>query len=133
MKILQFAFDGGPTNPYLPHNHRVDALVYTGTHDNNTTLGWFSELTEEQRARVYDYFGENTEAMPWLLVRAALASVACLAVVPLQDLLALGGEHRMNMPGTTDGNWSWRFDWSQMPDDLASRLRALNGLYGRSD
>ena len=133
MKILQFAFDGGPTNPYLPHNHRPDSLVYTGTHDNDTILGWFAGLSEVQKAHIYDYFGQTGETMPWLLIRAALASVARMSIMPLQDLLGLDGEHRMNTPGTTAGNWRWRFEWSQVPDELAAKLREWNQLYGRCE
>lgn len=133
MKILQFAFDGGPTNPYLPHNHRPASVVYTGTHDNDTILGWFTSLSDAQKAHIYNYFGRTGETMPCLLIRAALASVARMAIVPLQDLLALNGKHRMNTPGTTEGNWGWRFDWAQIPDELAGDLREWNQLYGRCE
>jgi len=133
MKILQFAFDGGPANPYLPHNHRTRAVVYTGTHDNDTILGWYADLSDPQKARVREYFGQTSEKMPWLLIRAAFASVACMSIVPLQDLLELDGEHRMNTPGTTAGNWRWRFEWSQIPADLASKLRGWNRMYGRCE
>ncbi len=132
MKILQFAFDSDAANPYLPHNHRADAVVYTGTHDNDTTLGWWVGLDEDRRRRVQDYLGHPAEAMPWPLIRAALASVCRLAVIPFQDALALGSEARMNTPGTTEGNWRWRFRWEQVPPELAGRLRYLNGLYGRT-
>lgn len=131
MKILQFAFDGGSENPYLPHNHEMASVVYTGTHDNDTTIGWFDGLDEERRAVVLDYLDYPTESMPWPMIRAALASVAQLAIVPLQDVLELGGEHRMNLPGTSVDNWSWRFDWSQVPPDLAARLAHLNRIYAR--
>jgi 4-alpha-glucanotransferase len=131
MKILQFAFDGGPDNPYLPHNHEIDSVVYTGTHDNDTTLGWYQSLEPESRARVLDYLGSPSEEMPWALIRCALASVAALAVVPLQDVLALGSEHRMNSPGTNIGNWQWRFKWDQIDDEAVTRLRHLVALYGR--
>lgn len=131
MRILQFAFEGGSDNPYLPHNHVRDAVVYTGTHDNDTTLGWFGGLDGPAQGRVLDYLGQPREPMPWPLIRAALASVANTAVIPLQDALALGGEHRMNTPGTTQDNWRWRFAWEQVAPDLAARLRHLSGLYGR--
>ncbi len=131
MKILQFAFGGGADNPYLPHNHSRDSVVYTGTHDNNTTLGWFDELDDAIKTQVYQYFGETQEEMPWLLNRAALASVAQLAVVPMQDVLSLDGSHRMNTPGTTEGNWRWRFHWDWMRDSLPQQLRQLNQIYGR--
>ena len=131
MKVLQFAFDGGADNPYLPHNHSAECVVYTGTHDNDTTLGWFEALPAPARGRVLDYLGRPGEPMPWPVIRCALASVARLSVVPLQDVLALGSGHRMNTPGTSIGNWSWRFRWEQVPDTLAQRLAALVRMYGR--
>ena len=131
MKILQFAFDGDAQNPYLPHNHEINTVVYTGTHDNNTTLGWYEELDRTARARVMAYLGQPAEPMPWPLNRAALASVANLSVLPMQDLLGLDAAHRMNTPGTSEGNWQWRFKWKQVPADLGDRLRAMLDLYGR--
>jgi 4-alpha-glucanotransferase len=131
MKVLQFAFEGGADNPYLPHNHERDYVVYTGTHDNNTTLGWFESQNPELQRHVLEYLGAPGEGMPWPLVRSALASVAQLAVMPLQDVLSLGEEHRMNRPGTTEGNWQWRFVWDQVPHDSAQHLRRLVELYGR--
>ncbi|MFL6713035.1 MAG: 4-alpha-glucanotransferase [Sulfurifustis sp.] len=132
MTVLQFAFDGGPTNPYLPHNVEIDQVVYTGTHDNDTTLGWFEGLRPDQQNRVREYLGSG-EPMPWLLIRVALMSVGRVAIVPLQDYLGLGRAHRMNMPGTSRGNWSWRFDWSMIPSDLAGRVRHLVEMYGRGE
>jgi 4-alpha-glucanotransferase len=134
MKILQFAFGGGADNPYLPHHHQRNAVVYTGTHDNDTTLGWYRALDGDVQHYVRRYLGDtdNDDAdMPWALIRAALASPARLAIIPLQDLLELGGEARMNTPAQTEGNWRWRFQWSQVPTDLAGRLKDLVQLYGR--
>ncbi len=131
MKILQFAFDGGPANPYLPHYHEQNCVVYTGTHDNDTTLGWYSDLDEAQRDYVMEYLGRPGEPMPWPLITAAYASVARMAVVPMQDILALDSEHRMNTPGTENGNWQWRFSWDQIPPTLAGRLRRMAEIYGR--
>jgi 4-alpha-glucanotransferase len=131
MKILQFAFDGNIHNPYLPHNHIPDSVVYTGTHDNDTTLSWFNALNEHDKKGIYEYLGNTTEPMPWALIRCALASTANLAVVPMQDILSLGVGHRMNTPGVRDGNWSWRFQWSQVDGDVAGRLRHLVKMYGR--
>jgi len=131
MKILQFAFDSGPDNPYLPHNHSAASVVYTGTHDNDTTLAWFTGLPAERQLYAVEYLGYPHEPMPWPFVRCALASVAQLAIIPMQDLLALGHGNRMNTPGTTEGNWSWRFSWEQLPPDLTERLRRLTRLYGR--
>ncbi|MFP4079219.1 MAG: 4-alpha-glucanotransferase [Ectothiorhodospira sp.] len=132
MKILQFAFEGGADNPYLPHQHLANCVVYTGTHDNDTTLGWFTSSEDALKARIMDYLGHPGEPMPWPLVRSALASVARLAVLPMQDVLALDGDHRMNVPGTTHDNWSWRFSWEQIPGDLEGRLHGMMALYGRT-
>ena len=132
MKILQFAFDGGPANPYLPHNHHHLAVVYTGTHDNDTSVGWYNSLSAEAQNHVAEYLHSAGEPMPWSLIRAALASVATLAMIPMQDVLELGSEHRMNIPGKPDGNWRWRFNWDQVGVDLAARLSHLCVLYGRS-
>lgn len=133
MKILQFAFDGGPDNPYLPHNHERDGVVYTGTHDNDTTLAWYQGLDAPTRRYIDDYLGRPSDAMPWPLIRCALASVATLAVVPMQDVLALGKGHHMNRPGTNEGNWRWRFSWDQVASDLAARLNHLTAMYGRQN
>ena len=132
MKVLQFAFSGDPNNPYLPFNHGRDSVVYTGTHDNDTSLGWYESLDRAGRGYVDEYLGHSSEAMPRPLVRCALASRAYLAILPLQDILGLGGEHRMNVPGTTLGNWTWRFDWAQVGVDLPAELHGLVRLYGRS-
>jgi len=131
MLILQFAFDGSARNPYLPHQHDLLEVVYTGTHDNDTTLGWYQSLDDSTRARVDAYLGHSQLAMPWPLVCAAFASVARMAIVPMQDLLGLDGGARMNVPGTGANNWRWRFDWSQLAPDLAPRLRHWLAMYGR--
>lgn len=125
MLILQFAFDGNPENPYLNHRHEEGDIVYTGTHDNDTSLGWFQALDETTRARVYGYFGNPDEAMPWMLIRQAMVSPAATAIVPWQDFLGLDGSHRMNTPGTIEGNWRWRFSWDQVPEDLPGNIREL--------
>ncbi|MDH5358436.1 MAG: 4-alpha-glucanotransferase [Gammaproteobacteria bacterium] len=132
MKILQFAFGGDASNPYLPHQHCQDSVVYTGTHDNDTTVGWYESLDENTRAHLHDYLGESHEIMPWLLIRTAMQSVAQMAILPMQDILALDGKHRMNVPGTTEGNWIWQFDWEMLDKGCATRLKKLNYLYGRS-
>jgi len=131
MKILQFAFDGGAGNPYLPFHHDRDAVVYTGTHDNDTSLGWYQSLDEAGRAYVNEFLGYSAEPMPWPLVRAALASRATLAVLPMQDLLELDGVHRMNVPGTAEGNWTWRFNWDMVPVGLSQKIRRMMEIYGR--
>jgi 4-alpha-glucanotransferase len=108
MKVLQFAFDADPANPHLPEHHEPDDVVYTGTHDNDTTLGWWLSLDTATRARVRQRLVQSQEPMPWALVRLAFASVAGLAVVPAQDLLGLDSGARMNTPGSAEGNWPWR-------------------------
>ena len=133
MKILQFAFGSGTNNPYLPHHHERNSVVYTGTHDNDTTVSWYEDLSTEMRAHVNDYLGGTEESMPWSLVRSALASIACLAVVPMQDILELGKGQRMNTPGTQQENWRWRFQWEQLPEEACRRLQHLTELYGRAD
>lgn len=132
MKILQFAFGGGSDNPYLPHNHEENSVVYTGTHDNDTTMGWFVEQPEHVRAHLMEYLSLPSEAMPWPLIRSCYSSVSRLAIVPMQDVLGLDSQHRMNTPGTTGGdNWLWRFDWSMVPENLAERLARMGQLYRR--
>ena len=131
MRILQFAFDGGSGNAYLPHNHDVDAVVYAGTHDNDTTQGWWASLSEDRRHRVRDYLGVDGREIHWDLIRAACASVADTAVHPMQDVLGLTGEHRMNWPGKGEGYWQWRFAWSQVRPEHAQRLAHWARLYRR--
>lgn len=131
MKILQFAFSGGAENPYLPFHHTRDSVVYTGTHDNDTTLGWYTSLSDVERGYVDEYLGRSSEVMPWPMIRAALASRANLAVIPLQDAMGLDSAHRMNTPGTTKDNWGWRFSWDEIEPDLADRLLHRVRMYGR--
>ncbi len=121
MVVLQFGLGTDPTNPHLPANHEENAVVYTGTHDNDTTLGWWESLSAEDRASA-----DVDPADPaWSLIGTAWASRAALAVAPLQDVLELGGEARMNLPGTDSGNWSWRYDADDLSPERAARLRDL--------
>lgn len=131
MLILQFAFDGNTSNPHLPHNHNRNEVIYTGTHDNDTTPGWYETLGHEQRQQLAQYFFHSSHDMPWLLIEAAMASVGNMAIVPMQDFLELDGRHRMNMPGTTDKNWVWTFTWGQVDPTLAERIRQLLTTYHR--
>jgi 4-alpha-glucanotransferase len=132
MKVLHFAFGGDPRHPFLPHEHSRRAVVYTGTHDNDTTAGWFGSLTESERERVRGYAGVGELADPVrAMIRLAYGSVAELAVVPLQDVLGLGSEARMNVPSEPEGNWTWRFAWSQLSPDRAAWLCSLAHTYGR--
>ncbi len=131
MAVLQFAFDGGSDNPYLPHNLEKHSVLYTGTHDNDTSLGWFNRLAQDQSVRVRSYLRCLKKDMPGALVASALASVAQWAVIPLQDILELGTSHRINTPGTRTGNWRWRFQWQQLTEQHAFDLRTQIDLYGR--
>ncbi|MEJ2403837.1 MAG: 4-alpha-glucanotransferase [Candidatus Thiodiazotropha sp.] len=131
MKILQFAFSGGADNPYLPFHHNLESVVYTGTHDNDTTLGWYKSLDDTTREFVDEYLGKSLEVMPWPLIRSALASRANLAIIPFQDVLGLDSAHRMNTPGTTEGNWNWRFHWDHIKPETDARLRRRIHMYGR--
>ncbi|MBC7963323.1 MAG: 4-alpha-glucanotransferase [Steroidobacteraceae bacterium] len=133
MKILQFAFDSGTTNPYLPHNHVKNGVVYTGTHDNDTSLGWCNSLSDAQRCRVLDYLGGKDKNCVEELIRAALMSVADTAILPFQDLLALDSESRMNIPGNAFGNWDWRFSWDMLQSDLTGKIGIMVERYGRSN
>jgi len=123
MAVLQFAFDQHADNPHTPENVHPDTVYYTGTHDNDTTLGWWRTLPEEARQQVMQQLGvSNPDAVPDAMIDTVLASRAALAVLPLQDVLHLGSEARMNTPGTGNGNWTWRFEWEALPPDLAPRL-----------
>jgi 4-alpha-glucanotransferase len=134
MKILQFAFGGDATNPYLPHNYADPrCIVYTGTHDNDTTLGWFHTATPECRAHVLRYLGRRVKTdLHWEMVRLAWSSVAALAIAPLQDILGLDSAGRMNVPGEPEGNWRWRYLPGALQTQLGSRLAELTQLYGRT-
>lgn len=131
MRVLQFAFGDDSRNPFLPHRHAPDAVVYTGTHDNDTTQGWWAGAGAAERQRVLDYLGVDGTAIHWDLIRAASASVADTAILPLQDVLGRGSEHRMNFPGKSEGYWEWRFAWSQVLPEHAARLARWAQLYGR--
>lgn len=131
MLVLQFAFDGNNKNPHLPHCHSVSDVIYTGTHDNDTTVGWYESLDEKQKLFVKNYLYASDLPIHWLLIESALASVAPLAMIPLQDFLALDGEHRMNMPGTTGINWQWQFTWKQFPDGLGEQIHSRLYRYDR--
>ena len=131
MRILQFAFAGDASDRFLPHNHENDTVVYTGTHDNDTTAGWWASATDHERHMARGYLATDGHDMPWTMIRAAVSSVADTAVLPMQDVLALPTESRMNYPGQESGWWGWRFQWSQVQPWHASRLAELGRLYGR--
>ncbi|NJO41973.1 MAG: 4-alpha-glucanotransferase [Cyanobacteria bacterium CRU_2_1] len=132
MKILHFAFDSGSDNPYLPFNIPHNCLIYTGTHDNDTTMGWFNKRSPEDQDRVRRYFGYHTpNGIHWDLIRLAYSSIANQAIIPLQDFLGLDSEARMNEPSRPIGNWGWRYQAGVLTDDLAEQIRSMIALYGR--
>ena len=131
MRILQFAFDGGSGNHFLPHNHESDTVVYTGTHDNDTTLGWWEKATAWEREHASTYLRTDGREIHWDLIRAANASVADMAIHPMQDVLGLGGEHRMNFPGKSEGYWEWRFSWNQVTPEQSRRLLDMCRMFRR--
>lgn len=130
MKILQFAFTG-PDNPFLPHHYVPRCVAYTGTHDNDTALGWFASAPESEREFAKRYLGVDGHDFAWDLIRAVWKSVAVFAIAPMQDALGLGGEARMNFPSTLGGNWQWRMGEADLSGALAERLRDLNWLTSR--
>jgi 4-alpha-glucanotransferase len=135
MKVLQFAFDGNPDNPFLPHTYGPDDVVYTGTHDNDTTRGWYAALPEAQRRAVWSYLGRSPgaeEEVAWELLRLAWSSAATLAMAPLQDVLNLGSEARMNRPGSPEGNWRWRVSGDMLSGPMFDRLGELTERSARS-
>ena len=136
MRVLQFAFgDQSLENPHKPHNFIRNCIVYTGTHDNETTAGWFHQRTGEPARSEIDmalrYMGRNKSDAVWDLIRLALSSVADIAILPMQDVLGLGTEARMNIPSTVENNWRWRMSENQLNAELAGKLREMNILYGR--
>jgi 4-alpha-glucanotransferase len=131
MRILQFAFDGARDNRFLPHNYERRTVVYTGTHDNDTTRGWFATLPQHQADFLRRYVPGVDSDVAWSLIRLAWASIADYALAPLQDVLSLGTEARMNLPGRPEGNWGWRFTAHQLADAVLDRLADLTDVYGR--
>jgi 4-alpha-glucanotransferase len=132
MRVLQFGFGGNPEDVHLPHMHSRDSIVYTGTHDNDTTLGWYLSLDGETLQRVNFFLRLTPGSMPEALVRASLGSVGRLAIIPMQDILGLGSEARTNTPGTVVGNWTWRLPHGSLNADLARHYASLNRIYARS-
>ena len=131
MRVLQFGFGGGADNPFLPHNYVSNAIAYTGTHDNDTTVGWFASLDKKQRKQAADYAPGLADDPAGALTRLAWQSVAALAVTPAQDVLRLGSEARMNTPGTSTGNWTWRLDDAWADHDGWDQLGEWTAAYGR--
>jgi 4-alpha-glucanotransferase len=134
MKILHFAFGSDPANPYLPFNyHSPNCVVYTGTHDNDTTIGWFNTASDHEKHKLWLYLGcHSPEGIHWDLIRLALSTVANQAIIPLQDVLGLGTEARMNVPSQGEGNWEWRYQPDALTEELSDRLKTLTETFGRA-
>lgn len=131
MRILQYAFGGDAYNRDLPHNYNQNTVAYTGTHDNDTTAGWYKAASKNVKVHCRKYLGVSGRDIAWDMVDACLASTADTAILPMQDILGLGSEGRMNTPATTSGNWEWRLTGGKLDDQLASRLREITLQYGR--
>jgi 4-alpha-glucanotransferase len=139
MRVLQFAFGGDPHDTHLPHEYVRNTVAYTGTHDNDTVVGWFKQRSREDAPEgerrelklCLKYLGTDGEEINWDFIRAAQMSVAVLSIVQLQDVLGLGADARMNMPAIAEGNWAWRFREGSLTDKLAARLRETTAIYGR--
>ncbi len=132
MKILGFAFDSGEENDYLPHTYTKNCVVYTGTHDNDTLIGWFQKAKEEDRQFARDYLNSRSDdEIHWDAIRGAWSSVASMAISPVQDFLGLGSEARINTPGVAAGNWQWRLKHGVLTDELAERIAKLTRVYSR--
>jgi 4-alpha-glucanotransferase len=136
MKVLLFSFgDDQPTNPYTVHNLERNCVAYTGTHDTNTIRGWFeTEASWDQKKRLWEYLGREVpeEELHWELIRLLMMSVANIVIFPMQDLLGLGNESRMNSPSVSSGNWKWRLRSEQLDEEIRKRLAAMTALYGRA-
>ncbi len=133
MRILQFAFENAHdrSSIFLPHNHIKNSVVYTGTHDNDTILGWYQGRSDLEKARIQDYFGHQLTDVAWDFIRVAFASTAQLAIIPMQDALRLPSECRMNTPATCTGNWRWRMEASALTTELSAQLAQLTHIYDR--
>ena len=132
MKVLQFAFGSGEQNIYLPHNYTENCVVYTGTHDNDTTMGWLKTIPSYEKEYLKKYLNAKTDKdLLWGMIRLALSSVAKVAVIPMQDYLCLDGKARINTPSTVGNNWKWRMKQDMLTDELADQIRELTQIYGR--
>src|SRR5258706_1148372 len=132
MRILEYAFDGDPRNGYLPHNYVRNCVAYTGTHDNETIMGWYRSAAKNQRSFCRKYLPSNGREIHWDMIRSIWASVADTTIAPMEDILGLGNEARMNTPGTGSGNWQWRLTDGELDDEILSRLNELTAIYGRT-
>mgnify|MGYP001319060829 CR=1 FL=1 len=133
MRILQYAFGGDAHNRDLPHNYLQNCVVYTGTHDNDTTAGWYASAPKNVKAHCRKYLQISGRIVHWEMIRAALASVADTAIIPAQDLLGLDSNSRMNTPATASGNWEWRLKDNQLTDEICDKLLDLTVTFGRTN
>jgi len=133
MKVFQFAFSSDSTDPFLPHNYPQQCVAFTGTHDNDTAIGWYQTAPEEERDFVRRYLARSGVDIAWDMIRAVWSSVAVFTLAPLQDVLSLGPEARMNLPGRAYGNWGWRMHPNALTDAIARRLNETNMLYSRME
>lgn len=132
MKVLQFAFDSREPSDYLPHTYTANSVCYTGTHDNMTTRQWLETGTPEMQKYATEYMHlDEQEGLVWGVIRTAMASVSDTCIIPVQDYVNLGGEARMNFPGTTNSNWTWRAKDGMITDALAEKIHHLTALYAR--
>ena len=131
MKIIQFGFDSTEGSPYIPHLFPINCVAYTGTHDNDTIVGWYEKAKSQDKDYVKEYLNTDAKDIAWDLIRLTLASTAIMVVIPLQDILSLGSEARMNIPGIACGNWQWRYKKDQLNGDVKQKLTRLTGIYKR--
>ena len=131
MKVLQFGFDGNPQNEHLPHNYEKDTVAYSGTHDNETVLGYFSAREEERERACFYCNATDLEELPNAFMRMLYGSVADIAILQMQDILSLPNTARMNFPSTIGDNWQWRLESEQFTDNIAEHMRQLAHIYGR--
>jgi 4-alpha-glucanotransferase len=132
MKVLQFGFGDPGARMYLPHRYTRDCVTYTGTHDNDTTIGWWASCSEKEREAAKAYFGNAPDGIHWAMVRAAEASIADMCVIPLQDVLGLDSNSRMNIPSFPEGNWTWRYQPGALTEELAEKLGTITELSDRA-
>ena len=132
MKILQFGFDGTGESTFLPHQLSTrNCICYTGTHDNDTTCGWYEHTSEQNKDKVRRYMNTDASSVSWDFIRTCLGTIAKYAIFPVQDLLKLGSEHRMNTPGTATGNWEFRYRSGLLDEGMAKGLKQMTELFGR--
>ncbi len=132
MRIFQFAFAEGESNHFLPHHYVPNTIAYTGTHDNDTTLGWWNSVSEQEKTFARHYLGCDDQDIHWHMMRALSKSVAYIVIFPMQDVLGLSSEHRMNFPGSQHGNWEWRFSWNQVQPEFTQALAEMSLEFNRS-